>query len=138
MIDDLVQDLKSDEGWAASAYQDTEGWWTIGYGFLIDGRRGGELPKQIAEQWLHHNVISKWAELTSRIPWLLDQPEDVQRAIGNMAYQLGVSGVLKFQNMLNCLLAGDRAMAAEEALDSRWAKQTPNRAQRVASLIRGS
>ena len=138
MIDDLVQDLKRDEGWVPHAYKDHLGYLTIGYGFLIDERRGGQLPKGIAEQWLHHNVISKWAELTSRIPWLLDQPEEIQRALGNMAYQLGVGGLLKFQNMLNCLLAGDREMAADEAMDSRWAQQTPNRAERGAALIRGS
>lgn len=57
--------------------------------------------------------------------------------MANMAYQLGVSGVLRFRKMLEALRAGDREKAAEEALDSAWATQTPERAQRVARLIRG-
>jgi lysozyme len=54
-----------------------------------------------------------------------------------MAYQLGPSGVVAFKKMLAALEAGDRIAAAEAALDSKWATQTPNRAQRVAALIRG-
>ena len=137
MIDDLVEDLKLDEGWAASAYQDHLGYWTIGYGFLIDGRKGGELPKKIGEQWLHHAVSTRWWALCEQQPFLLHQPEDVQRAVGNMCYQLGVNGVLRFKKMLSALAAGDREKAADEALDSTWAKQTPNRAMRVSNLLRG-
>lgn len=137
MIDDLRQDLKSDEGWRPFAYQDHLGFWTIGYGFLIDQRRGGEIPMPIAEAWLTYAVTERWNQFVSKFPWLDDQPEAVQRALGNMAYQLGVGGVSNFKNMLKALQAGDRAGAAAAALDSRWATQTPKRARRVAALIRG-
>jgi len=137
MIDDLIKDLKRDEGWRPSAYKDSLGFLTIGYGFLIDDRKGGELPVDVAEHWLAYAVTRRWNALVSKIPWILEQPEDVQRAIGNMSYQLGVDGVLKFQHMLEALQDGDRARAADEALDSKWHTQTPQRAKRVASLIRG-
>ena len=39
----LIKDLKRDEGWVPHAYKDSLGFWTIGYGFLIDEKRGGEL-----------------------------------------------------------------------------------------------
>lgn len=138
MITGLVaQDLKRDEGWVPHAYQDHLGYWTLGYGFLIDQRRGGRLPRHIANQWLEWEIDQRWNKLTSAEPWLDDQPEDVQRALANMAYQLGVSGVLRFRKMLQALRDGDREKAAQEALDSVWATQTPERAQRVARLIRG-
>ena len=138
MITQLVaQDLKRDEGWVPHAYQDHLGYWTLGYGFLIDERRGGRIPQHIANQWLEWEINQRWAKLTTELPWLEDQPEDVQRALANMAYQLGVGGVLRFRKMLEALRAGDREKAAEEALDSAWATQTPERAQRVARLIRG-
>ena len=137
-FNDLIDDLKRDEGWRASVYQDTEKYWTIGYGFLVDPSKGGELPKHIGDIWLAHAVEDLWNQLIARIPWLMDQPADVQRALGNMAYQLGASGVVGFRNMLAALLDGDRELAADEALDSKWAKQTPNRAARVAALIRGT
>lgn len=137
MISQLVEDLKSDEGFVPFVYNDHLGFSTIGYGFLVDQRRGGEIPEPIAEQWLVYGATKRWNDLVSRHPWLVDQPEDVQRALGNMVYQLGVNGVSNFKNMLAALTAGNRVEAAIHALDSRWAEQTPNRAKRVAALIRG-
>lgn len=137
MIDDLVNDLKDDEGWESSAYQDHLGYWTIGWGFLIDERKGGEIPVAVAEHWLTYAVTIRWNELVSRLPWMNDQPERVQRALGNMVYQMGVGGVSNFRKMLDALKEGDYDLAAREALDSRWAIQTPNRAKRVTDLIRG-
>lgn len=59
-----------------------------------------------------------------------------QRAILNMAFQLGVDGVLKFRRMIAALDRGDYARAAIEALDSKWAKEdTPQRAARVAKSL---
>lgn len=133
----VAEDLKRDEGWVPHAYQDHLGYWTIGYGFLIDKRKGGRLPKHIGNQWLQWEIEQRWRELTDAEPWLDDQPEDVQRALANMAYQLGVSGVLRFRKMLQALRDGNREKAAQEALDSLWAAQTPARAERVAELIRG-
>ena len=137
MIDDLINDLKSDEGWVPHAYQDHLGFWTIGFGFLIDERRGGELPVEIAEEWLTYAAIKRWDELLADLPWLNDLPEDVQRGLANMAYQLGVNGVQNFKKMLGALQIGDQILAAKHALDSKWAVQTPKRAKRVTGLIRG-
>ena len=137
MIDQIANDLKSDEGWVPHAYQDHLGFWTIGYGFLIDERKGGQIPEHIGEDWLRWEVADRFDALHEELPWLHSQPESVIRALVNMTYQLGLSGVLRFKKMLSALEEGDREKAAEEALDSRWAEQTPNRAHRVASWIRG-
>ena len=137
-IYELVVDLKRDEGWRPSVYQDHLGYWTIGYGFLVDDRKGGTIPKQIAEEWLALVVARNWDVLMDLEPWVHDQPDEVKRALGNMAYQLGVQGLRNFKKMLAKLEAGDRAGAADEALDSKWAKQTPERARRVAALLRGT
>ena len=137
MLNDIIDDLKSDEGWRPSMYLDSLGFATIGWGFLIDERRGGELPREIAEQWLAYAVTKRWGQLLKRHPWIDDQPDDVQRALGSMSYQLGVSGLSKFKKMLQALKDGDRELAAREALDSRWAAQTTARAYRVTALIRG-
>lgn len=133
----LLADLRRDEGWSASAYQDHLGFWTIGYGFLIDDRKGGFLPRQIGEAWLKYAAEARWEALVRARAWIEDQPEDVQIALANMAYQMGVNGVLKFKKMLDALAIGDRQTAAIEALDSAWAQQTPERAKRVTDLIRG-
>lgn len=144
MIAELIEDLKKDEGWLPYAYDDLtgqpvtcEGWVTIGWGFMIDQRLGGEVPKPVAEFWLEYAVEQRWEALMDERPWIVEQPPNVQRALGNMAYQLGVAGVLKFEDMLDALQEGDRELAYKEALNSRWASQTPSRAQRVASMLRG-
>lgn len=134
----IVADLRREEGWRAEPYQDHLGFWTIGYGFLIDGRKSVKLPERVGDFWLEVLVEQTTQALDDALPWLMAQPEEVRRALVNMAYQMGVAGVLRFQKMLDALKAGDRALAANEALDSTWAKQTPQRAQRVAALIRGS
>lgn len=137
MIDQLVEDLQRDEGWRDEPYRCSEGFLTIGYGFLIDEHRSIRMPRQVGHLWLELIVQERWEQLIDAEPWLVDQAEAVQRAVGNMAYQLGVNGVLRFKNMLAALRSGDREGAATAAMDSRWALQTPDRAQRVANLIRG-
>lgn len=133
----LKDDIKREEGWVPHAYQDHLGYWTIGYGFLID-QNGGSLPKVVADYWLDYILSGIKTRLYSALPWLESQPEEVQRALGNMAYQLGIDGLLRFKMMLAALEIGDRKLAAKEALNSKWAAQTPERAGRVAALIRGS
>ncbi|MBU2051097.1 MAG: glycoside hydrolase family protein, partial [Gammaproteobacteria bacterium] len=138
MTGDIVSDLKRDEGWSPHIYQDHLGYWTIGIGFLVDVRRGGGLPLPVAEHWLAYLLDKIEADLDARIPWWRQQPDDVRRALLNLAYQLGVSGLLNFKRMLAALRVGDRAGAAREALDSTWATQTPARASRVSALMRGA
>jgi|15BtaG_2_1085339.scaffolds.fasta_scaffold26907_3 lysozyme len=138
MIDQLIADLRRDEGWSELPYRDSRGFLTIGYGFLIDDRRGSALPPEAGEIWLQDIARKRVRDLAKAWPQFADQEEEVQRALSNMAYQLGVRGLLGFKKMLLALERKDRVAAAQEALDSRWAKrQTPERAVRMAALIKG-
>lgn len=137
MLEKLCEHLKSEEGWRPHVYQDHLEYDTIGYGFLVHEGMGEGLPKEIGEQWLRLIASRYWWQLTAKHPWLLDQPEEVQIALGSMAYQLGVAGVCTFRDMLGALKEGNRSLAADYALDSLWARQTPARANRVAAMIRG-
>jgi len=132
----LTEDLEVDEGWVEHAYQDHLGYWTIGYGFLIDDRKGGRLPREVGDFWLKLEIDQRYAKLRKALPWLLAQPEPVQRALVNMAYQMGVSGVLKFKTTLSLIQQGKYEEAADNALKSKWSRQTPERAKRVTDLIR--
>jgi len=136
-ISDVCEQLKADEGFRRHVYLDHLGYETIGYGFLVDERRGGGLPRDIADYWLEQEVIKRAEHLNVRWPEMGRQPQEVQQALVNMAFQMGVGGVLGFKRMLEALRAGDRGRAADEAIDSKWARQTPNRAERVAAMIRG-
>jgi lysozyme len=133
----LKGEIRKEEGWKGTAYQDSLGYWTIGFGFLVDARKSDSLPMAVADVWLDYKIQEKVNALDAQIPWWKNQPEEVQQALVNMAYQLGVEGLLKFKTTLSLLEAGDREGAANSAMKSLWAKQTPARAKRVTDQIRG-
>lgn len=58
-------------------------------------------------------------------------PQEAQHILINMCFQLGRSGLGEFRNMNAAVESGDWATVAIEMMDSRWAKQTPNRAERL-------
>lgn len=134
----LEDDLVNDEGLVLHAYQDHLGFWTIGVGTLIDKRKGGGITREEAMMLLQNRLRSFFAQMDAGMPWWRDQPEPVQRALANMAYQMGVPGLMKFKNTLALIQAKKYNEAADNALKSLWAKQTPERAKRVTDLIRSA
>lgn len=138
MIETIREDLKRHEGCVLHAYQDHLGFWTIGIGRLIDKRRGGGLTQEEAEYLLDNDIGRKWNELHKQLPYFIHLPEQVQRALTNMAFQMGVPGLLKFKNTLRLIQAGRYWEAADNAMKSKWATQTPKRAEEVTSWIRSA
>lgn len=132
----LKDDLMRDEANIRHAYQDSLGYWTIGVGHLIDRRRGGELSDAVIGMILHEDINSKIEELNEKLPWWVLLGEDCQRAIVNMAFNLGVKGLLGFPKFLAALQEGDNELAAKEMLESTWSKQVGARADRLAALVR--
>lgn len=61
-----------------------------------------------------------------------------QGVLTEMVFQLGSEGVRKFSKMLDAIARNDFDGAADEMLNSQWAKQTPRRAQRLADLMRST
>lgn len=59
-----------------------------------------------------------------------------QGVLLNMAFQLGVPGLLKFHHTLCLTHSGDYTGASVEMLKSRWARQTPERARRLAEQMK--
>ena len=136
MLEDLRADLVRDEGWIPHAYLDSEGLITVGVGFMIDKKRGGKLYDEEINFILDNRMRMVSRELGERLPQYRLYPEIVRRAVLNMAYNLGVSGLLRFKRMIAALDAGDYQTAATEALNSKWASQVGPRAHRIAALIR--
>lgn len=138
----LTADLRRDEGEKKMrgrhvAYKDSLGFLTIGIGRLIDERKGGGLTDDEADYLLNNDIQRTYAEVVSNLPWFVNLSEVRQRAIMNMAFQLGVPKLLGFRNTLALLRSGRYDEAAREALNSTWAGQTPARAKRVADMLRG-
>lgn len=135
MIPRLRAQLLRDEGSRSTVYRDSLGYWTIGAGFLVDARRGGGLPDAVRDVWLDYLVDEREQALRAALPWFDRLDEVRQGALLNMAYQLGVAGLLGFRATLARIRDGRYADAANEMLRSTWAMQTPDRARRVALQI---
>ena len=131
-----TEQVKSDEGCVLHAYRDTLGYLTIGYGRLIDKKKGGGISQSEADQLLQNDIDRKLAELRDHIPWF-DKLDDARKGVLlNMAFQLGVKGLLGFRNTLAEINEGNYEKAASNMLKSKWAQQTPNRAKRMAEQMR--
>lgn len=131
----LMRDLEKAEGFVPHAYQCPEGFWTIGVGRLIDKRKGGGITYGEAMFLLENDIQRREQELRQRLPIFVRLDPVRQRALMEMAFQLGTGGLLKFQRMLGAIGRSDWASAAAEALQSTWAQQTPARAHRLANMI---
>lgn len=136
MIERLEQQLRRDEGEKLHAYQDHLGFWTIGVGRLIDERRQGGITKEESAFLLNNDIQRKEKELLERAPWVNNLDPVRKGALLNMAFQLGVSGLLGFNTTMRLIREGKFEEAARQALTSRWAQQTPARAHRIAEQIR--
>lgn len=66
--------------------------------------------------------VAEWGRLSA----------ERQDVLVNMAYQMGVEGVMGFKNMLALVAQGRWTEAAQHMRASLWHKQTPNRAERLA------
>ena len=131
----IIDQLRRDEGEILHAYQDSLGYWTIGVGVLIDGSKGGGITPEESALLLQNRVAAKKQQLLQMLPWAQGLDDARFGALLNMAYQLGVNGVLGFRSMLAAMQAGQWEDAKNAALNSTWARQTPARAQRVAQQI---
>ena len=133
--DQLQEDLILDEGIRLKPYRCTAGKLTIGIGRNLDdvGISRAETMALLAA-----DIARAEQGLDSYAPWWRSLPEPAARGLVNMAFNLGAGGLAGFRGMLAALRAGDYALAAAEALDSKWAKQVGDRAVRIAALFRSA
>lgn len=135
--------IKIEENYKARPYYCTAGIPTIGYGKVI-GKKGEPLPNITANRaeedlFVKEKIRELSYALMSRYSVAWNKCNQARQAILiSMAYQLGLTGVSQFQKMWMALSNGDFSLAAKEMLNSKWAKQTPNRAKRhVEQMERG-
>lgn len=136
MKTELIRQLKGDEGVKPCAYQDHLGFWTIGVGRLIDARKpGAGLRPDEIYYLLANDVEVRTNDLQRELPWFY-MLDDVRKGVLiAMAFQLGTAGLLGFKNTLALVKDGKYAEAADNMLLSKWAEQTPARAQRLAKQM---
>lgn len=133
----LREQIQRDEGgFQPSAYQDSEGWWTIGFGRLIDKRKGGRISLAEAELMLDNDIHAKTVGVYAELPWVEGLDEPRRAVIIGMAFNVGVQGLLGFKNMLAAVKTGEWSDAADHLMASKMARQIGRRADRWAQQLR--
>lgn len=114
--------IKEFEGCKLTAYQDSVGVWTIGYGWTqpVDGkpiRAGMTIKQETAERMLKTGLVSYESDVSRLVKVGLTQGQF--DALVSFTYNLGARS-LSTSTLLRKLNAGDCAGAADEFL--RWNK----------------
>ena len=125
---------ENNEGYREHMYQCTANKNTIGIGYNVDAG----MPHDLALLILNYFMEKNYARLALAYPWFLPLEEGQKIAIADMCYQLGFTGFSKFKKSIAFMDVGDYDAAANEFLNSKWARSdTPKRAKRVTDMIRG-
>lgn len=130
MDSNIVEQLIRDEGIEYRPYLCTSGKTTIGVGRNLDDK--GLSHDEI--MMLFHNDLRECEKGVNNCLHFAKHLDDERLAVlVNMAFNMGIGGLLKFTNTLKAVAAGDYVYAAKEMLDSKWARgPTKNRANRLA------
>jgi lysozyme len=128
----VVEQIKREEGLRLTPYNDSVGKLTIGYGRNLEDV-GISLDE--AEYLLANDISKVKIALAQKIPWMTGLNEPRQAVLVGMAFQMGVNGLLLFKNTLAMVKSGEYESAAKNMLKSLWAKQTPERALRMANQM---
>jgi|SRR5581483_8811785 len=129
----LIDQLIRDEGVRLKPYRDQVGKLTIGVGRNLDDVGISELEAE----WLLHNDISRAEDaLLQALPWAKDLDEVRRSALINMAFNMGIGGLLGFKNTLAAIQEGRYNDAADGMFESKWATQVGPRAHRLALQIK--
>jgi lysozyme len=131
--DDLIQQLMHHEGFRSKPYKCTAGKLTIGYGRNLEDRG---LSKDEALYLLLNDIHDAQKAVEAALPWSKNLTPARRGVLVNMAFNLGIGGLLKFKKMLAATEAGRYSLAAEEMLDSRWATQVGERALELADIMK--
>lgn len=159
----LRESIKRHEGFESEPYRCSAGVLTIGYGFALRDLSEPEIltwaggDKRLAEKIaadiaagdtgdlymtriladeilelkiakIKKAVYSKWQFIAYTSPAL-------QNAVCEWVYQLGLAGVSKFVKTWDLIKRGEYAAAADEAMNSAWAVQTPARAKALRDVL---
>ena len=139
----LREQLAIDEGVKYEIYKDHLGYPTFGIGHLItpdDEEHGKPVGTPVSAERVSsvfrediEDVIDDCKRLFKDLDEL---PEDCQRILANMMFNMGYSRLKKFRKMRSAITNRDWNEAAVQMKDSLWARQVPNRANRLIERMK--
>ena len=139
----LRQEIEADEGVKYETYHCSEGHLTGGIGHLKTecdeeyyGKSiGSTIPEEQVKDWFERDVQRSINDCISLFDNFDDLPEDIQHVLTNMSFRLGRPRLSKFKKMIAAVHSEDYREMATQMEDSRWHKQTTNRANRLIERV---
>lgn len=139
-IEKLKAQVIHSEGIRTTAYKDTLNNWTIGVGHLIKiPDEEYLLDKELTDLEVDQIFTTDLNQAIDDARKFIDVDilsEEAFFVVVDMAFNLGLPKLMRFQNFQQALKEKDYKKASREMLDSLWAKQLPNRSKRLAKQMR--
>jgi lysozyme len=130
--DAMVRQLRLHEGERLKPYRCTAGKLTIGVGRNLEDRG---ITQAESAMLLTNDIADLERQLQAALPWVSKLDEVRQRVLLDMAFNLGMAGLLSFKRTLGAIEAGQYQQAATMMLDSKWARQVGQRAERLSRMM---
>jgi GH24 family phage-related lysozyme (muramidase) len=142
-IEKLREELERDEGVKYEVYNDHLGYPTFGIGHLVidsDPEYGEGIGTLVSEDRVisafEADVMGVLSDCEILYSDFGELPEEAQRIIANMMFNMGRTRLSKFKGMKRGVDARNWDAAAAEMVDSAWYRQVPNRAKRLVERMR--
>lgn len=128
----MTRQLRLHEGERLKPYRCTAGKLTIGVGRNLEDRG---ITREESAMLLANDIAAEERELLNALPWVATLDEVRQRVLLDMSFNMGLVGLLGFKRTLATIQAGEYQAAATMMLDSKWAKQVGQRAERLSRMM---
>lgn len=103
---------------------------------LISDFKEYGITKEEALYLLNNDISDFTVLLNKNLLWFKSEPDDVKRVLINMAFNLGIGGLLTFKNTLKLIEQHKYKEASNQMLLSKWAKQVKGRAKRLSNILK--
>jgi len=141
-LDKLQEQLAEDEGCKYEIYLDHLGYKTFGVGHLVratdpenDMDLGTEVSKERVDECFKADIAITIEDCNVLYTNFNDIPEEAQLILANMMFNLGRPRLSRFLNLKVAVDDEDWMEASIEMMDSKWARQVPNRAERLCKRM---
>ena len=134
LLERIKEQLLRHEDLRLKPYRCTAGKLTIGIGRNLDDCGISQTEAYVL---LENDIQNCERQLLDEIPEIYNGLDEVRKLVLlNMCFNLGIGGLLGFNNTLAFIAAGDWERAANGMLASKWAKQVGRRAIELSELMR--
>ena len=124
----LIERIGVNEGFRSKPYQCSENVWTIGHGLTW-------LTEEESLHILTGRISQLHLKLLDTFGWYKDMPPEIQGVVIECCFQMGIKGWSMFRKAISHMKERNWKEASKEMLDSKWAKQTPNRAKQLSEIV---